>query len=181
MRLSQLQIFFFAISMAVLPGTLPAAPVYAVEMGDVDQHKLSTADGHVTIIVLARSTEVDRVRAVGDRVPDSCIGNPTQRFITLLTFEQKHAKPARLLMNMLARRRLDAEAKRLQPRYTAKKLTGEPRHDVFAVLDFDGTIAAQLEVAPTVTFQVLVLGRSGELLARWNDVPSADELAVALR
>lgn len=181
MRLSQLQIFFLATSLAVWPATLRAAPVYTVEMSDVDEHKLSTADGHVTIIVLARSTEVDRVRTVGDRVPESCIGNPAQRFITLLTFEQKHAKPARMLMNVLARRRLDAEAKRLQPRYTAKKLTGEPRHDVFAVLDFDGTIAAQLEVAPSVTFQVMVLGRSGELLARWNEVPPADELAEALR
>ncbi len=181
MRLSQLQIFFFAISIGLLPDTLGAPPVYALEMSDVDQHKLSTADGHVTIIVLARSTEVDRVRSVGDRVPESCIGSPTQRFITLLTFEQKHAKPARMLMNALARRRLDVEAKRLQGRYTAKKLTSEPRHDVFAVLDFDGTIAAQLEVAPTVIFQVLVLGRSGELLARWNGVPPADELAASLR
>ena len=138
------------------------------------------ADGHLTVIVLTRSTNTDQVRLVGDHVPQSSLGNPAMRFITLLTFTKKHSRATQLLFNVLARRRLDAEARRLQSRYAAKNLTRNPRSDVFAVLDFDGSISARLEMAPTIPFQVVVLGRKGELLKRWDAVPSAPELSAVL-
>ncbi len=180
MRLRQLQIVFLVISLLVWPGSLPAAAIFRVEMTDVDGQTLSTADGHITVVVLSRSSALDKVRLVGDRIPDSCLGDPSKRFITLLTFETQHAAPARMVVKAMARHRLDGEAKRLQLRYNARKLSRDPRKDVFAVLDFDRSISARMDVAPSLGFQVLVFGHSGELLARWNDVPSAPELAAFL-
>jgi hypothetical protein len=163
-------------------GTLSATEIRALEFTDVDKNKLSIADGLITIIVLARTDEVDKARLVGDRLPEDIIGSATHRFITILQFEKSHSGPARMIANVVARHRLDAEAKRLQPRYALKKLARNPRQDVHAVLDFDGTIATLLGVKATPpVFQVLVLGRNGELLRRWTEVPKAEELAAILK
>jgi hypothetical protein len=150
-------------------------------MTDVDDHRLSTADGHLTLIVLTRSTEMDKVHTVGDRVPQDCIGDPSKRFITLLSFETKHSKPAQMFLRAVARHRLDVEADKLRPRYHEKGLTRDPRKDVYAVLDFDGSVAARMELTPSITFQVVLLGPAGELLARWSDVPSVEALASAMK
>ncbi len=181
MRWKSLQFFFFGFLFFFSAALLHAAPVYALTLTDVDQNKLSTADGHVTVIVVTNSTDVDKAQMVGARVPDRCLGDPTYRLITLLTFERPHSSLARLLVKALARRRLDAAAKRLQPRYTAKRLARDPRSDTLAVLDFDGTIASQFGLASPTAFQVLVLGRNGELLQRWSDVPTAAELDAVIK
>ena len=161
--------------------TFFAPESHAFDFIDVDRNKLSTADGHITIVVMARTTEIDKARLVGDRVPERIFGNPLHRFVTVMQFEKSHGRAARMVANVVARRRLDAEAKRLQSRYALKKVTRTPRQDVHAVLDFDGTFAAQLGVNPKApTFQVFVLGKKGEILQRWSGVPDAGELAAAL-
>ena len=180
----RLQFFFFAALFFV--SRLGADPIvghaYSVTMIDVDQNKFATADGHVTIIVMTSSAEVEKAKSVGDRVPAFCLGNPEYRMITILRFAKNHHTPLRMIVNALVRHRLDAEAKRLQPRYLAKKITRNPRSDVFAVADFDGTIAPQFGIAPdSIAFQVLVLDRKGELLRRWTDVPTAAELAAVVK
>jgi hypothetical protein len=180
----RLQFFFFAALLFISP--VRADPTvgraYSVTMIDVDQNKFATADGHVTIIVMASSADVEKVRAVGDRVPEFCLANSEYRMITVLRFQKSYRAPMRMITNALIRRRLDAEAKRLHPRYVAKKITRNPRSDVFAVADFDGTVGSQLGIPPGSTeFQVLVLGRKGELLRRWTNVPTAEELAAVLK
>ena len=184
MSRSRLQFFFFATLFFVSP--VRADPIvghtYSLTMIDVDQNKFATADGHVTIIVMTSSTDIEKAKSVGDRVPEYCLGNPEYRMITILRFAKNHHAPLRMIVNALVRRRLDAEAKRLQPRYLAKKITRNPRSDVFAVADFDGTIASQFGfAADSITFQVLVLDRKGELLRRWTDVPTAEELAAVVK
>jgi hypothetical protein len=160
----------------------PKSQIYALNLVDVDGNTLSTADGHVTVIVLSKPADFDKVRLVGDRVPDHCLGNGAFRLITLVGFEKKRSRPTRMILSALARRRLDAEAKRLQLRYTAKQLNRNPRNDVFAVLDFGGEVAATLGIAArSASFQVLVLGRNGELLQRWTEVPTAEQLAAVLK
>lgn len=154
---------------------------YPLRVSDVDGNTLSTADGRITVIAFCKVADLNNARAVGDRIPQYCVGNPAYRFITVVAFEKKAGRAKRLISAMLARRRLDAEAKRLQPRYTANKLARDPRKDVFAVLDFDGTAAAGLSISPSsLVFQVLVLDGKGKLLQRWTNVPSADELATVL-
>jgi hypothetical protein len=82
----------------------------------------------------------------------------------------------------LMRRRLDSEARRLQTRYDQLKIVRNARQDVSAVADFDGTITTQLGAQPTsALFHVFVFGRNGELLKQWNDVPTAEDLAAALK
>jgi hypothetical protein len=186
MRLRGVQFFFVVTLLCLCRLPLLAEPspgqIYALKLTDVDGNTLSTADGHVSVIVLSKQTDLDKARLVGDRVPEYCLGNPTYRLITVIGFENGHARPTRMILNALTRRRLNAEAKRLQPRYFAKNLTRNPRDDVFAVLDFDGAVAAKLGTpAGPSMFQVLVLDRKGELLERWTDVPTAEQLAVVVK
>jgi hypothetical protein len=186
MRLRRVQFFFVASLLCLCRLPLLAEPsigqIYALNFTDVDGNTLSTADGHVTVIALSKEADVDKARLVGDRVPEYCLGNPTYRLITVIGFENGQSGPTRMILDTLARRRLDAEAKKLQPRYLAKKLTRDPRGDVFAVLDFDGAIAGKLGIpVGSSEFQVLVLDRKGKLLERWTDVPTAEQLAAVLK
>jgi hypothetical protein len=161
---------------------LSPGQIYALKFVDVDSNELSTADGHVTIVVLTTQSDIDKAQAVGDRVPEYCLGDPLYRMITVVNLQKKRSKPIRMILTALMRRRLDAEAKRLQPRYSAKKISHDPRRDVFAVADFDGGLVSQLGGRfEAGDFRVLVFGRNGELLKQWNDIPSANELAAALR
>src|SRR5437870_2543963 len=150
MKARRVQIFLLvgmlcAPLMSIFP-ELTTGQIYALNFVDVDDNKFSTADGHVTIVVLTARSDIDKARTVGDRVPDHCLGNPTYRMITVVNFQKKHSKPVRMIMSAMVRRRLDAEAQRLQPRYAAKKIAHDPRRDVFAVADFDGAVVSQLGV-----------------------------------
>jgi len=185
MRWRGVQFFFVATLLLCFGRSLGADPIvgrtYALNLADVDGNTLGTADGHVTVIVFSRVADLDKARFVGDCVPEYCVGNPAYRFITLVSFARKQGRPSRFVSAILARRRLDAESKRLQPRYAAKKLARNPRGDVFAVLDFDGSAALNLGIgANSSQFQVLVLNGKGELLQRWTNVPTSDQLAAVL-
>ena len=158
-----------------------AGETYRINFADVDGNALSTADGHITIVVLVNKANIDKAHAVGDRTPDFCL-NPMYRMITVLAFEKQHSKPIRALLTSLMRRRVDSEARQLQARYDRLKITRNARQDVFAVADFDGGITTQLKSQWSAgLFRVFVFGRNGELLKQWNDVPSGEELAVALK
>jgi hypothetical protein len=187
-NLSRAQIFLLAVILfasvpliSILAG-LTAGEIYRINFADIDGHTLSTADDHITTVVLINQASVDKARTVGDRTPDFCLGNPTYRLITVLAFEKKHSKPVRMIFTSLIRRRLDSEGSRLQERYDLLKIARNARQDVFAVADFDGTITTQLGAQPAPgLFHVFVFRRNGELLQQWNDVPPAEELAAALK
>lgn len=178
MRRWKLQCFFLFV--AGLLRAHAAEPDLAITFTDVDGNKISTNDGRINTIVIARSDDVDKSRLVGDRSPEHCVGNQAYRFITVLTFAKQHGPTARKFFNAVARHRLDGEAKRLQPRYTALRRAQDPRTDMCLVLDFDGTVATELGAASS-PFEVIVLGRRGQLIKRWKGVPSADEFAAALK
>ncbi len=182
-----LQFFLFAkavsfLFVAPLHAALSVGQTYALKFVDVDGHILSTADGHVSVVVLTTRAGSEKARAVGDRVPDYCLGNPSYRMITVLNFTRKHTLLGGKIATMLVQHRLDEEARRLQPRYDAKKITHNARDDVFAVTDFDGTVSSQLGGQPEATdFRVFVFGKDGELLKQWDDVPAPDDLAAVLK
>jgi len=174
-------IFFAVIAATPVIADLVGGKAYALKMVDVDGRALSTADGHVTVLVLARRAEVDKARLVGDRVPERCLGNPAYRMITVIRFNRNWGRSMRFFSTSLIRRRLDAEARRLKPKYQAKQLTRNPRQDVYAVADFDGANASQLGLVNDSTpFLVLIFAGNGTLLKDWTDVPSAEELATTL-
>ena len=82
----------------------------------------------------------------------------------------------------LIRHRMREEGKRLQVRYDAQKISRDARSDIFVVTDFDGTVASQLgQSAGATDFCVFVFGQTGKLLAQWHTVPSAEELAAAVK
>jgi hypothetical protein len=83
---------------------------------------------------------------------------------------------------MLVRYRVNEEARRLQARYDAKRIVRNARKDIFIVTDFDGSVSSQLgEPEGPTDFCVFVFGRNGELLAQWHGVPSAEQLAAAVK
>ena len=175
-----LQIFLLVstalfLSGALLRGTLSTGTSYSISFVDIDGKKLSTADGHVTIVVLTTAADHEKARIVGDRVPDFCLGNPDYRMITVIHFTGRHLAIGRRIATAFTRRRVREEAKRLQARYDAQS-------DIFVFTDFDGTTATQLNQAEGAKdFRVLVFGRTGELLAQWQSVPTADQLAGVLK
>jgi hypothetical protein len=161
---------------------LTVGRIYRLNFVDVDGHTLSTTGGPVTVVVLTTQSDIGKARAVGDRVPEYCLGNPVYRMITIVNFQKKRSQPVRTILTAVMRGRLDAEAQRLQPRYTTKKITHNPRRDIFAVADFDGVVVSQLgERFESRTFRVFVFGRHGELLQHWNDVPTAAQLAAVVK
>ena len=182
-----LQIFLLVstvlfLSGALLRGTLSTGTSYSISFVDIDGKKLSTADGHVTIVVLTTAVDHEKARTVGDRVPDFCLGNPDYRMITVIRFTGRHLAIGRRIATAFTRRRVREEAKRLQARYDAQKISRDAQSDIFVVTDFDGTTATQLDQAEGAKdVRVLVFGRTGELLAQWQGVPTADQLAGVLK
>jgi hypothetical protein len=181
-----LQFFFFAalagfFSAPFLRGALSNGATYSLSFVDINGNKLSTADGYVTVLVLATAAYRDKAREVGDRVPDYCLGNPNYKMITIIRFTSKHTAIGRKVIAMLVKHRVNEEAKRVQSRYDANKISGDARKDIFTVTDFDGTAASQLDELGQASFRVLVFARDGKLLAQWTDVPSAKQLAEVLK
>ena len=58
------------LSGALLPGALSNAATYSISFVDTEGNKLSTADGHVTIVVLTTTADHEKARTIADRVPD---------------------------------------------------------------------------------------------------------------
>ena len=163
-------------------GALSTGNTYSVSFIDLDGNKLSTADGHKTIVVLTTPADREQARTVGDHVPDFCLGNPAYRMITIVNFTGRHTAIGRRLAIAFIRHRMHEAAKRLQARYASQKISRDAKDDIFVVTDFDGTIASQFgQAAGATDFNVLVFGKTGELLAQWHSVPSTDELAAALK
>jgi hypothetical protein len=170
--------------LAAMPahGALSLGNTYSLSFTDLDGNKLSTADGHVTIVVLTTSADREEARAVGDHVPDFCLGNPAYKMITIVHFTHNHMAIGRRVAIAFIRHRMSEAGKRLQARYDAKKIVRGAKRDIFVVTDFDGTLASQLgQSAGATDFCVFVFGQTGKLLAQWHSVPSTDELAAAVK
>src|SRR5207253_5165083 len=116
---------------------------YVLTLTDVDQHRLSTSDGHVTIITVVTRKDEQKAQMVGDRFPRLYLGDPKYRLITVVNFQQKIFPPFRRIVTAIIRRRLDVEANELQKIYSAKHLNRNPRSDIFVVADFDGKSVSQ--------------------------------------
>jgi len=182
-----LQIFLSLAPALILPatpvrGTLSTGNTYSISFVDLDGNRFSTADGHVTIVVLTTPADREQARTVGDRVPDFCLGKSVYRMITVIHFTGRHMAIGRRMATAFIRHRVREEAKRLQARYDARKISRDAKSDIFVVTDFDGTVASQLgQSAGATDFGVFVFGKTGELLAQWHSVPNAAELATVTK
>ena len=182
-----LQFFFIIGTLILLPaarlhGALSTGANYALGFVDIDGNKHSTADGHVTVVVLTTTADREKAHTVSDRVPEHCLGNPDYRMITIIRFARRHTVVGRRIATALIRHRVNEEAKRLQARYDGKKIIRDARKDIFVATDFDGSVSSQLgEPEGTTDFCVFVFGRKGELIAQWHGVPSAEQLAAAVK
>ena len=187
MNLRALQFFFFAaialfLSVTLLRGALSSGATYSISFVDIDGNKLSTADGHMTVLVVATTADWEKARAVGERIPDYCLGNPDYRMITIIRFIRKHGAIVRKIAMVVVKHQVSEEAKRLQNRYDTNKIMRDARQDIFTVVDFDGTVSSQLgEPAGATDFCVFVFGHRGELLAQWHGVPAAKQLAAVVK
>ena len=103
-----LQFFFLIGTLIFLPaarlgGALSIGATYSLGFVDIDGNKHSTADRHVTVIVLTTAADKDKARTVGDRVPEHCLGNPDYRMITIIRFARKHTVIGRRIATTLIR------------------------------------------------------------------------------
>ncbi|MBA2743289.1 MAG: hypothetical protein H0U43_03105 [Chthoniobacterales bacterium] len=154
---------------------------YSFSLHDVDGNDLATADGHVTVMTVVTRQNENEAHAAADRVPDRYIGNPKYRYITVVNFQKKLARPIQGVTRAIIRSRLEAEAKELKPDYDAKKLARDPRHDLFVVADFDGSAVTSLGMSTdSNNVAVFVFDGRGKLINRWNGVPPGDSLAQAI-
>jgi hypothetical protein len=182
-----LQFFFLIGTLILLPtarliGALSVGATYSLGFVDIGGNKHSTADGHVTVIVLTTPADREKARAVGDRVPERCLGNPDYRMITIIRFARRRTVVGRRIATAFIRHRVNEEANRLQARYDGKKIARDARKDIFVATDFDGSMSSQLgEPEGSTDFCVFVFGRNGELIAQWHGVPSTEQLATALK
>jgi hypothetical protein len=182
-----LQFFFVVGTLILLPaahmhGALSIGATYPLSFVDIDGNKQSTADGHVTVIVLTTPADREKAHTAGDRVPEHCLGNPDYRMITVIRFARRHTAVGQRIAAALIRHRVNEEAKRLQTRYDGKKIARDARKDIFVATDFDGSVTSQLgEPEGATDFRVFVFGRKGELIAQWHGVPSAEQLAAVLK
>ena len=179
MNRSLLQFFFAAL--LILSAAGESVRLFRFVMLDVDGNRLSTCDGHVTIVTVTTRSNEPKAHQVGDRVPNRCLGDPHYRLITVVNFQKEINLFFRPVASAIMRARLDSEAKRIRPIYAAKHLSRNPRQDLFAVADFDGTVARTFGIsyAPD-EFAVFVLDGTGHVRGRWNRIPLQTELAAAL-
>jgi hypothetical protein len=155
---------------------------YPLSFSDVDRHQLSTADGHITIVSVVNRRDEAKAQTVGDRVSKLTFGDPKFRLITLVNFQQNILLPLRGMVSAVIRHRLDLEAKEIQKSYGERHINRNARDDIYVVADFDGKAVSQLGINPTsAEFAVFVFDGRGRLVRRWNDVPSAEMLAQALK
>ena len=179
------QCFFLVAMLAVATAQaieLRVGSNYPLTFTDVDRHQLSTADGHVTIITVVNRRDEAKAETVGDRESKITFGDPKFRLITLVNFQQNILLPLRGMVSAVIRHRLDVEAKEVQKSYGERHINRNARDDIYVVADFDGKAVSQLGINPTSSeFAVFVFDGRGRLVRRWNDVPSAEMLAQALK
>lgn len=172
---------FFGWARWVSSAELQIGSAHRLSFRDVDGNDLSSADGHVTIVTVVTRQNEAQAHAVADQVPDRCIGNPKYRYVTLVNFQRKLLPPVRGLTRGIIRRRLDAEALEMRPQYEEKRITRDPRRDMYVIADFDGTAVARLGLAPESNdVVVFVFNGQGKLIERWTGVPPANALPKAI-
>lgn len=179
-----LQYFLLALlitTACVQAAELRVGATHQMTFTDVDQRRLATSDGHITVITVVTRKDEDKAQAVGDSIPHQYYGDPKFRLVTLVNFQQGIFPAIRGMVMAMIRHRLNGEAKELQKVYTQKHLTRNPREDIFVVADFDGKAVSQLNIAPTSPeFGVFVFDGRGRLIRHWSEVPPATTLAAAL-
>lgn len=179
------QLFFLILLVAATAAAavdeLQPGAVHQLAFRDVDRNRLSTAEGRITIITVVTRQNGEKAREIAEKVPEYCVGDPQYRYITVVNFQGKLARPLHGLTRALIRSRLDAEARDLQVRYSEKQLTRDARQDVYVVADFNGEAVTQLGLSPdSAEVASFVFDRRGKLVARWLGVPPADGLAKAI-
>lgn len=160
----------------------PLAPgaTYQIDLTDIDQRRLSTADGHVTLVCIVTRANQHDARVVADRVPRVCYGDPKFRMITIANLSSSFAALRPLLVRWI-RHRVDLEADRLQAIYRARHLERNARQDVHVVADFTGEVAARFGAAMNAQkSSVFVFAPDGRLVAKWDRPPPPDDLASVL-
>ncbi len=179
------QCFFLVLCLAAANAQavqLRQGNTYPLTFTDVDHRQLSTADGHVTVISVVTRRDEAKAETVGDRVSQITFADPKVRLITLVNFQQGILLPLRGMVSAVIRNRLDAEAKEIQKSYAERHINRNAREDVFVIADFDGKAVSQLGITPTSSdYVVFIFDGKGRLVRRWNDVPSPDQLAQAIK
>lgn len=181
---SCLQFFFaalFSFIALACAADLEEGRSYPLSFTDVEGRQFSLRDGRATLLTVTTRETEPKAHRVGNTVPDQFVGHPHYRCVTIINFQNRIPGFLRRVIAAIVRRRFRSEANAVQPRYSARKIAHSPRADLFAIADFDGGAVRQLGIPPASNdFAVFVFDGRGQLVRRWRDVPTRDELAKAL-
>jgi hypothetical protein len=155
--------------------------IYPLNFTDVEGRQFCLADGRATLLTVTTRDTEPKAHRVGSTVPDQYIGHPHYRCVTVINFQNQIRPFFRRIIAAIVRHRFRSEADAVQPRYSARKIGHAPRADLFAIADFDGGAIRQLAMEPASNdFAVFVFDGRGQLIRRWREVPTRDELGKAL-
>jgi hypothetical protein len=164
------------------PVSLRSGDTYKLQFDDVDGRKISTFDGYVSVVVVVTTKDAAKAAEVGDRVPIRYKGNQKYRFLTIVHFRTNVSRWFSPIASLAIRHRLDQEATRIQPEYDKRKVRRNPRQDLFAVADFDGSALSKLGLSPDSNgVAVFLFDGNGVLMQYWQKAPDRESLAAALR
>lgn len=138
---------------------------------DADGKKVSfNTPGRVTVILGSNEETQMQTRQSG-RALDCYQGRPDFRVIVLVDLRKSLGNIVKPYVRMRMRNDLNAEALRVKPFYIQNGNNQDPRPDLSAIPDFDGTLCQQLKWSePTHVMRVVVFGKDGKEWERWDDL-----------
>lgn len=180
MKVHLLQCFSAAL-LFVTGAAARAETAFTFNIRDVNGNTVSLANGHVTVVSIVNRGNQHDARVVADRVPRRYYGDERLQMIVVGTLQKKIPGLFHNFVLALFRRRVELEARRLQPIYQSRAVKRDPRGDIHLVPDFTGDEAARFDVPISDNrLRVYLLGRDGRVLADWRRIPESEEMAAAL-
>lgn len=166
--------------LVLLSSPLVAAPFMSVKDADGVERSLNPA-GQVTVIVSSNPSVQERTRQAG-KAMDAFQGRTDFRSIVLVDLRGTMADWAKGYTLRRMVKDLDQEALRITPAYRKNGNMGNPRTDVSAVADFDGTVCLQLGwLKPKNQLRVIIFDRNGKKFREWEDLKNLSELSNSLK
>lgn len=132
--------------------------------------------GRVTVVILNTDRTARQARDMAKAL-DEFQGRTDFRALVIVNLHESLGRHVRPVTLFRIRHDLDAEARRIEPLYRKNSNPNDPRKDIGAVPDFDGSITRALGFnTPHTNLRVMVFGKDGVLAARWD--PADDREAV---
>ncbi len=153
-------------------------PITAVDADGVE--RTLNRIGVVTVVVYSNPALQDWTRATGELLYPFQ-GREGFRLVVVADLRGTLASWAKGMTHRRMMENLDREAQLVAPFYVQNGNSGDPRGDLSAVADFHGDLSQELGWERRGNHKrVILFGREGRELARWEELENPRELTDAL-